>query len=185
MTIKQTLAQIGCPIYKAVLVPALVASLASARLKSDVGAQAWAGVRGPQTSRPGSVYTLFIYPETWEVTLLDVAVKFKCSSLSRVWLFSAQWTVAPQAPLSVGFSRQEYWAGLPCPPPGGLPDPGTEPMSVTSPTFSGWFFTIVPLGKLWCCYACLLMSRWVPVCEKLPETYFEMYLKGWYGAENP
>ena len=39
------------------------------------------------------------------------------------------WTVARQAPLSMGFARQEYWSGLPCPPPGGLPHPGTETMS--------------------------------------------------------
>ena len=40
------------------------------------------------------------------------------------------WTVAHQAPLSMGFSRQEYWSGLPCPPPGDLPDPGIKPMSL-------------------------------------------------------
>ena len=39
------------------------------------------------------------------------------------------WTIACQAPLSIGFSRQEYWSGLPCPPPGDLPKPGTEPVS--------------------------------------------------------
>ena len=43
------------------------------------------------------------------------------------------WTIAHQAPLSVRFSRQEYWSGLPCPPPGDLPDPGTEPMSSVAP----------------------------------------------------
>ena len=50
-------------------------------------------------------------------------------SLSRVRLFATSWTVARQAPLSVGFSRQEYWRGLPCPPPGDLPDPGIDPAS--------------------------------------------------------
>ena len=50
-------------------------------------------------------------------------------SLSRVWLFATQWTVACQAPLSMGFSRQEYWSGLPFPSPGDLPDPGIEPWS--------------------------------------------------------
>ena len=74
-------------------------------------------MRGPQTSRPGSVYTLFIYPETWEVTLLDVAVKFKCSSLSRVRLSATPWTAAYQGPPSMGFSRQEYWSGVPLPSP--------------------------------------------------------------------
>ena len=46
-------------------------------------------------------------------------------------------TVAHQAPLSMGFSRQEYWTGLPCPPPGDLPNPGTEPSSLMSPAFGG------------------------------------------------
>ena len=46
--------------------------------------------------------------------------------LSRVWLFVTPWTVAHQAPLSKGFSRQEYWGGLPFPSPWDLPDPGIE-----------------------------------------------------------
>ena len=50
-------------------------------------------------------------------------------SLSRVRLFATLWTVAYQAPLSVGFSRQEYWSGLPFPSPGDLPNPGVEPGS--------------------------------------------------------
>ena len=52
-------------------------------------------------------------------------------SFSRVRLFATPWTVARLAPLSMGFSRQEYWCGLPCPPPGDLPDPGIEPKSPT------------------------------------------------------
>ena len=51
-------------------------------------------------------------------------------SLSNVLLFVTLWTVARQAPLSMGFSRQEYWSGLPCPPPGDLPVPGIEPTSM-------------------------------------------------------
>ena len=50
-------------------------------------------------------------------------------SLSRVRLFATPWTVACQAPLSMGFSRQEYWSELPFPSPGDLPDPGIEPKS--------------------------------------------------------
>ena len=46
-----------------------------------------------------------------------------------VWLFVTPWTIAHQAPLSMGFSRQEYWSGLPFPSPGDLPDPGIEPRS--------------------------------------------------------
>ena len=52
---------------------------------------------------------------------------------NSVQLFRTLWTVAHQAPLSMGFSSQEYWSGLPCPPPGDLPDPGIEPVSPTSP----------------------------------------------------
>ena len=55
----------------------------------------------------------------------------RAHSLSRVWLFVTSRTVANQILLSMGFSRQEYWRGLPCPPPGHLPDPGIEPGSPT------------------------------------------------------
>ena len=51
------------------------------------------------------------------------------------------WTGAHQAPLSLGFSRQENWSGLPCLPPGDLPNPGMEPESLTSPALTGGFFT--------------------------------------------
>ena len=57
--------------------------------------------------------------------------KKKMKSLSRVQFFATPWTVTHQAPLSVGFSRQEYWSGLPFPSPGDLPDPGIEPWSPT------------------------------------------------------
>ena len=53
------------------------------------------------------------------------------SHFSHVQLFVTLWTVPCQAPLSMGFSGQEYWSGLPCPPPGDLPDPGIE---LESPT---------------------------------------------------
>ena len=56
-------------------------------------------------------------------------------------------TVAHQAPLSVGFSRQEYWSGVPFPSLGNLPDPGIEPMS---PVFAGGFFTTEPPFVLYC-----------------------------------
>ena len=53
----------------------------------------------------------------------------ECSSPSHVQLFLTPWTVTRQAPLSMGFPRQKYWGGLPCPPPGDLPDPGIKPGS--------------------------------------------------------
>ena len=57
------------------------------------------------------------------------------------------WTVAHQAPLFMEFPRQEYWSGLPFPPPGELPHPGIEPTSSVSPTLAGEFFTIEPPAK--------------------------------------
>ena len=68
------------------------------------------------------------------------------SCFSRVRLFATLWTVACQAPLSMGFPRQEYWSGLPFPPPGDLPDPGIKPTSLISPTLAGGFFTT---GATW------------------------------------
>ena len=61
------------------------------------------------------------------------------SCFNHAWLFVTPWTIAYQAPLSMGFSRQEYWSGLPCPPPGDLSDPGIKPSSLMSPTLAGRF----------------------------------------------
>ena len=60
--------------------------------------------------------------------------------LCCVQLFVTPWFVAHQAPLSMKFSRQEYWSGLPFSSPGHLPDPGIEPMSLASPALAGGFF---------------------------------------------
>ena len=67
--------------------------------------------------------------------------------LSHVWFFGTPWTVACQSPLSIEFSRQEYWSGLPCPLPGDLPDPGVEPMSLASPALAGGFLPLCHLGS--------------------------------------
>ena len=63
------------------------------------------------------------------------------SRFSCVWLFATPWMVTCQAPLSMRFSRQEFWSGLASPPPEDLPDPRTEPASLTSPALAGEFFT--------------------------------------------
>ena len=63
------------------------------------------------------------------------------SRFSPVRLCATLWTVACQVPLSMGFSRQEYWSRLPCSPPGDLPDPGIKLMSLTSPALAGGSFT--------------------------------------------
>ena len=66
-------------------------------------------------------------------------------SLSNV--FVTLWIVACQAPLSMGFSRQEYWSRMPFPSPGDLPNTGIKPVSLVSPALAGRFFTTKPLGK--------------------------------------
>ena len=68
-------------------------------------------------------------------------------SLSHVQLLSTPWTVARQAPLSMGFSRQEYWSGLPCPPPGDLPDPGINPTSLRSSALAEGSLLLAQPGK--------------------------------------
>ena len=69
------------------------------------------------------------------------------SIFCRIRLFVTPWTVAHQAPLSMGLCRQECWSGLPCPPPGEIPNPGTKPRSLLSPELGGGFFTTTPPGK--------------------------------------
>ena len=76
-------------------------------------------------------------------------------AFSPVWLFATPWTVACQAPLSMGFSRQNYWSGLPFPPLGDLPDPGIELVSLESPALVGGFFTNCPFQ---------IFLNWVVVC---------------------
>ena len=68
------------------------------------------------------------------------ACVFMCV-LSHVRLFAIPWTVVHQAHLSMEFSSQEYWRGLPSPPPGDLPNPGIKPVSLASPPLAGRFFT--------------------------------------------
>ena len=63
------------------------------------------------------------------------------SRFSRVQLLATPWTVAHQVPLSLGFSRQGYWSGLPFPPPGDLPNPAIKHTPLTSPALTGGFFT--------------------------------------------
>ena len=84
------------------------------------------------------VVVTFILSHTCSIVSFDMCVCYVPSVMSD---FVALRTVAHQAPLSLGFSRQEYWSRLPCPAPGGLPDPGTESMSLISPALAAGFFT--------------------------------------------
>ena len=85
------------------------------------------------------------YPQgmIWEASLSTVYIQHriylyihKHSALSHVRFFVIPWTVTRQAPLSMGFSRQEHWSGLPCPSPGNLPNPGIKPRSLALPAES-------------------------------------------------
>ena len=79
----------------------------------------------------------------WASCTVIIHHLFACmlSCFSHVRLFATLWTIACQAALSMGFSRQEYWSGLPCPSPGDLPNPGIEPVPLMSPALAGGFFT--------------------------------------------
>ena len=101
-------------------------------------------------------------PMTWPFTLTTI----KCAQfLSHVRLFVTPWTVARQAPLTMGFPRQEYWSRLPFSPPGDLPDPGIEPMSPASPTLADGLFTTEPSRKSACfyiyCIKCICQFKYI------------------------
>ena len=68
--------------------------------------------------------------------------------LSYIRLFVIPWTIAHQAPLSMGFSKQGHWSALPCPPAGDLPDPGIGPTSLMSPPLAGGFFLYFLIERL-------------------------------------
>ena len=95
-------------------------------------------------------------------------------TLSHVQLFATSWTVAHQSLLSMGFSRQEYWSGLPFPSPGDLPNPGTESDSLA---FAGGFFTTEPPGNIHlicldnCLSTQLSLCVLVTVCSYLYVTH--------------
>ena len=77
----------------------------------------------------------------------DAMGRMSVCAFSPVWLFVTPWTVACQAPLSMGVFRQEYWSGLPFPSLGDLPDPGIKPSSLAFPALASRFFTMVPSEK--------------------------------------
>ena len=86
------------------------------------------------------------------MTLSIYCIQHACmlSHFSCVQLFETLWTVGHKAPLSMGFFRQEYWSGLPCPPSGDLPDLGIEPVSPASPALQMDSLPTEPLGKPFC-----------------------------------
>ena len=115
------------------------------------------------------------------------------SSFSRVQLFATHWIAAHQAPLSMGFSRQEYWTGLPCSPLGDLPLPGIEPKSLMAPALAGGFFTT---RASWEAPPCIDLPAKIPIYKKSPtfwapgtsfvEDNFSMDWgsRGWFGDDS-
>ena len=89
-------------------------------------------------------------------------------SLSHVRLFATSWTVACQTCHSMGFSRQEYWSGLPCPPPADLPDPGIEPVSLMFPALTGGFFTTsTTYNSFSFAVLCLVTQSCLTLCDPM------------------
>ena len=84
---------------------------------------------------------VFIWFQKWHQNIIKHVCCAVLSCFSRVQLLVTLWTVVCQAPLSMGFSRPEYWSGLPCPPPGDLPNSGIELAFLMCPAMAGWFFT--------------------------------------------
>ena len=116
------------------------------------------------------------------------------SCFSRVRLFGILLTIASQASLSMGFSRQEYWTGLPFPPPGDLPHPGIKPTSPVSPALAGRFFTTESPGKLRSLYtgtrlpghqSSLLPSKAAPGLAPAPCRRNESSFLSWTGDLHP
>ena len=80
--------------------------------------------------------------------LLWSLLHLRAQLLSCVWLFAAPWSVVHQVPLSRGFPKQEYWSELPFPPPGDLPNPGIEPLSLVSLHCNRILYQLRHLGSL-------------------------------------
>ena len=103
----------------------------------------------------------------------DISYVYMPSGLSCVSLFAALWTIAHQAPLSIGFSRQEYWSGLPCPPPGYLPDSKIKPHLLWLLLWQAGFLPLAQPGKPYtsCCQVALVMSSSVRPHRRQPTRH--------------
>ena len=108
---------------------------------------------------------------SWEVSHLPL-ILLCAKSLSRVQLFATLWTVAHQAPLSMGFSCHDYWCGLLFPPPGDLPNTGIEPLSLMSPALAGGFFTTSATWE-----AQLLLLTPIIITERMSECKLSLQIK--------
>ena len=119
------------------------------------------------------------------------------SRFSHVPLCATAWTVAHQAPLSMGFSKQEHWSMLPCPISGDLPNPGIESESLMSPALAGEFFTTSATWEAHIKYKGMNYSKiktkkdWIKTnCMLLQEAYLKykdaesLTIKGWENTDH-
>ena len=115
------------------------------------------------TGRPGVLQSMGLQRvrHDWATELNWMCVCTCAQLLSCVQLFVTPWTVPHQAPLSMGFSRQEYWSGLPFPSPGHLSDPGIESVILASPALARKFFTTESPGKPPCLWYSMVTLKWV------------------------
>ena len=116
------------------------------------GHRGWAGPKSQQAAHSHGPYPASGATSKQTVECVSSKKGFMClnamlNRFSCVWLFARLWTVAQQTPLSMGFSKQEYWSGLPCPSPGDPPNPGTEPESLTCPALASRSLPLAPPGK--------------------------------------
>ena len=126
--------------------PAHPLSLSSDTLSSGSSSRIAQADLGTSSPGPRTQRRRHTHKSTTAIVSLSLHICM-LSLFSHVQLCAALRTVAHQAPLSMGFSRQEYWSGLPCPPPGDLPNARNEPASLMSPASVGGFLPLVPLRK--------------------------------------
>ena len=105
-------------------------------------------------------------------------------TLNRVWLSATPWAIAHQASLSMGFSRQEYWSGLPFPSTGDLPDPGIEPTSLASPALPDGFFTSCNFSSVQFSHVWLFATPWITARQASLSITHSRSLKLIREAEN-
>ena len=98
------------------------------------------------------------------------------SCFSHVQLFVTLWMVASQAPMTMGFSRQEYWSGLPCPPPGDLSNPGIKPVSLKCPTLAARSLPLVSVQFSSVAQSCLTLCNPMD-CSTLGFTVHHQFLE--------
>ena len=116
----------------------------------------------PRKVPPVTERQKFTKPKYWSFSEKDLDKSAGVlSSLSRVWLCATLWAVVHQAPLSIGFSRQEYWSGLPCPSPGELPNPGIKPLSPNCLALAGDSIT----SRFFFFFFLSIMSPWKPLTQ--------------------